>query len=55
MLLEKFYHPPDNLLMFVQGLCKDEDIVQVYHHHAFGDQIFEYAIHHSLESGWTIC
>ena len=55
MLLEEFYHSSDNLPMFIQSLCEDEDIIQVYHYHAFEDQVFKYAIHHSLESGQTIC
>ena len=40
--------------MFIQCLSEDEDIVQINHHHAFGDEVFENSIHHSLESSQTI-
>ena len=40
--------------MFVDGLGKDEDIVEIDHHMSFHDELLEDVIYHGLESGWTV-
>ena len=54
MLSEKLHHSSDNIPMLFQSFCEDKDIIKVYHHHSFEDQVFENSVHHGLEGGGTI-
>ena len=40
--------------VFREVLCEDQDVVEVYGDNAFSDEIFEYLVHHRLESGQAI-
>ena len=40
--------------VFHEVFCEDQDVVEVYRDNTFGDKIFEYLIHHRLESGRAI-
>src|ERR1700735_4608446 len=54
MLPEELHNPSDNFPMFLQGLCEYKDVVEVYHHYSFGDQVLEDSVHHCLEGSGTI-
>src|SRR5271170_2145071 len=54
MFLEELHDSPDHFPMFLQCLCEYKDVVEVYHHYSFGNQILEDSVHHCLESSWTI-
>jgi hypothetical protein len=41
--------------VLLDGLRKYQDVVQVYYHDAFRDEVTEYIIHHGLEGGRTVC
>ncbi|KAG5727470.1 hypothetical protein E4T56_gene12034 [Termitomyces sp. T112] len=32
----------------------DEDVVKIYAHYTFGNEVLEDVLHHYLEGGWTI-
>ena len=40
--------------MFLDGLCIDKDIIEIYTDNAFVDQISENVVHHHLECGGTV-
>ena len=40
--------------MQLQGLSKDEDVIEVHAHHSFCNEIMEDVIHHGLECSWAI-
>ncbi|KAG5351251.1 hypothetical protein C0989_007227 [Termitomyces sp. Mn162] len=42
-----------DLVVLLQHFSVDEDVVEVYAHYTFGDEVPEDIIHHCLESGWA--
>src|ERR1700758_4846618 len=54
VLLEKFHNSTNDLPMFIQCLSENKDIIQINHHHTFGDEFFEDSVHHSLEGSGAI-
>ena len=41
--------------MLFEGLCEDENVVQIDYDHAFRDKVLKDVVHHRLEGGGTVC
>ena len=54
MLRQYFQDPPDCSFMFLFRLCKDQNVIQVYHYDPFSYESSEDVVHHSLEGGGTV-
>ena len=54
VLMEMLHDKSGYLSVFCKVLGEDQDVVEVYRDDTFSDEVFEYLIHHHLESGWAI-
>ncbi|KAG5335218.1 hypothetical protein C0989_001819 [Termitomyces sp. Mn162] len=51
---EAFQDEACDLAVLLQCFSIDEDVIKVYAHYAFSNEIPEDIIHHCLEGGWAI-
>ena len=54
MLVEMFQNQMYNVVVLLQGLCEDEDIIEVYIHHSFYDEVIEDVIFCGSKCSQTI-
>ena len=54
VLAEALHDKSGYLSVFREVFGEDQDVIEVYGDNAFGDEIFEYLVHHRLESGRAI-
>ncbi|KAG6865734.1 hypothetical protein C0993_007863, partial [Termitomyces sp. T159_Od127] len=43
-----------DLMVLLKRLSVDKDVVKVYTHYTFHDEVLEDAVHHCLKGGWTV-
>ncbi|KAG6896183.1 hypothetical protein C0993_008694, partial [Termitomyces sp. T159_Od127] len=53
MLVEAFQDNVRDLVVLLKHLGVDEDVVKVYAHYTFRNEVPEDVVHHCLESGHT--
>jgi len=49
-----FQDPPDHSFVLLFRLCKDQNVIQVYHYDPLSYESSEDVVHHSLEGSRTI-
>ncbi|KAG5335563.1 hypothetical protein C0989_001005, partial [Termitomyces sp. Mn162] len=54
VLAEAFQDKVHDLVVFFQHFGVDEDVVEVYAHYTFGNEVSEDVVHHCLKGGWAI-
>ena len=54
MFCQYFQDPPDHSFVLLFRLCKDQNVIQVYHYDPLGYESSEDVVHHSLEGSGTI-
>ena len=54
VLVELLQHQAYNAVVLLLSLGKDEDVVKVYTHHSFCNEVMEDIIYHGLEGSWAI-
>lgn len=55
VLLETFHDDVGDATVFLECVHVDEDVVKVYAHNAFSDEVTEDVFHHCLERRWAVC
>ena len=54
MFRQYFQDPPDHSFVLLFRLCKDQNVIQVYHYDPLSYESSEDVVHHSLEGSRTI-
>ncbi|KAG5349548.1 hypothetical protein C0989_003210 [Termitomyces sp. Mn162] len=54
VMVEAFQDKAHDLAVLLQCFGVDKDVVKVYKHYTFGNEVLEDILHHCLEGGWTI-